>query len=327
MRRKIFAISIFLILATVSIVSIESIIPARAVGQGEWIARYRVEKADSGQLLMERDFQTGASVNSTSLIEGAELKVTFTVNIDLTAPNTLRLTTTMGHSSVVDRYWELVSQDYPLVNYNPNQQSVSFTQTKGELTMICYGKIPTGIVAKTFGEIVLHKAVPFALVSLNGPSGEVLDQIKPNVTDAKVDEYLNLLKQKQEKFQSLQGSGVAAGYVDIFGNVVDQAKVEGDQGFVDNAIALLNALNVSNEPASSFMEMLFLPATGALGAVAVVFGFLFLRVRGKNSYVLMVLEDQIKDLEGLTLRVSKIDRNMSSSLESVKDRLKSLVGM
>ena len=66
---------------------------------------------------------------------------------------------------------------------------------------------------------------------------------------------------------------------------------------------------------------------GVLAAVAVIFVVLFLRVRGKVSYFQLVVEDQIKDLEGLTLRASKIDRTMSSSLESVKDRLKRLVGM
>jgi hypothetical protein len=61
--------------------------------------------------------------------------------------------------------------------------------------------------------------------------------------------------------------------------------------------------------------------------LVVVAGFLFLRARGKVKYVLLVLEDQIKDLEGLTLRASKLDRTIASSLDSVKDRLKSLVGM
>jgi hypothetical protein len=75
------------------------------------------------------------------------------------------------------------------------------------------------------------------------------------------------------------------------------------------------------------MESLFIPIVGVLAAVAVIFVVLFLRVRGKVSYVQLVVEDQIKDLEGLTLRASKIDRAMASSLESVKDRLKRLVGM
>jgi hypothetical protein len=75
------------------------------------------------------------------------------------------------------------------------------------------------------------------------------------------------------------------------------------------------------------MEAIFLPLIVVIAVVAAVAGFMFLRARGKIRYVLLVLEDQIKDLEGLTMRASKIDRTLSSSLDSVKDRLKSLVGM
>jgi hypothetical protein len=64
-----------------------------------------------------------------------------------------------------------------------------------------------------------------------------------------------------------------------------------------------------------------------MAAIAVIGFVLFLRTRGKLSYFNMVVEDQIKDLEGLTLRASKIDRAMSANLDSVKDRLKRLVGM
>ena len=75
------------------------------------------------------------------------------------------------------------------------------------------------------------------------------------------------------------------------------------------------------------MQALFIPVAVVLAAVAVVFAFLFLRIRGKVSYFQLVVEDQIKDLEGLSMRISRIDRAASSNLESVKDRLKRLVGM
>jgi hypothetical protein len=73
--------------------------------------------------------------------------------------------------------------------------------------------------------------------------------------------------------------------------------------------------------------MLFIPIVAVTAVIAVVFLVMFMRIRGKISYFQLVVEDQIKDLEGLTLRASKIDRAMSSNLESVKDRLKRLVGM
>ena len=69
-------------------------------------------------------------------------------------------------------------------------------------------------------------------------------------------------------------------------------------------------MNISNEPASSTTQALFIPIVGVLAAVAVIFAVLFLRVRGKVSYFQLVVEDQIKDFEGLTMRISKIDRTM-----------------
>jgi len=53
---------------------------------------------------------------------------------------------------------------------------------------------------------------------------------------------------------------------------------------------------------------------------------MFMRAKGKVTYDRLVIEDQIKDLEGLTLRAAKIDKNLNVSLEGVKERLKSLVG-
>ena len=72
--------------------------------------------------------------------------------------------------------------------------------------------------------------------------------------------------------------------------------------------------------------MLFYPLVGVTAAIRNISSSI-LRIRGKVSYMQLVVEDQVKDLEGLTLRASKIDRAMSANLDSVKDRLKHLVGM
>ena len=96
---------------------------------------------------------------------------------------------------------------------------------------------------------------------------------------------------------------------------------------MSSAIALLNGLTTANEPMSSTAQMIYIPLIIVLAALAALFVVLFLRIRGKVSYFQLVVEDQIKDLEGLTLRASKIDRTIASNLDSIKDRLKSLVGM
>ena len=327
LKRKVLAICVIILLSITTIYGASVSSVKAATGQGDWITKYRIEDATTGQLITDKDFQTGASSGTGSIIDGAQLKVIVTINVPTSSPSTsLSLSTAMAHSSK-DHYWEHDASDgYSLGSYNPNAATVYFSQVAGTLTISCYGQA-TGQVTQTVGGVVLHKAVPISLISLKDPSGAILDELKPNITDSSIDEYNNLLKQQQEKLSSLGGSGVAPGYTELFSNVITQSQTLAGQGFTDSAIAMLNGLNVSNEPASATMQILFLPLIVVFAVIAGVFGFMFIRIRGKVSYFRLIVEDQIKDLEGLTLRASKIDRTMSSNLESVKDRLKRLVGM
>jgi hypothetical protein len=327
MKTKTLAVCVFVLLTSVYFMSISTAFAD--IGEGDWITEFKVENLDTNQVIMQRNFLTGTNDDFGSIAEGADLKISVTVEIGVSNPAaTLQLSTEMAHSSSEDRYWQLVSQDYQMSsNYNPNSKAVTFKQEKGTLEIICYGSIPEGIVKKTIQGITLHTPFPMALIELSVPGGEVLDNIQENVTDAKSDQYLNLLQGKLDKLQSLRGSGVDPGYVQVFENVVAQAQAMGDAGFSDNAIALLQGLDVASEPAGSLMQGLFLPLIVVFAVIAVLFGFLFMRNRGKVSYYRLVIEDQIKDLEGLTLRASKIDRTISSNLASIEDRLKRLVGM
>lgn len=317
MKTKVLAISLLVILI---IVSFGTITAQGAAGEGEWITNYTVEDPSTGQLMVEVNFDTGENQTLASIFAGSELAITFTVDVPVTSPNTiLKLTTSMLHSQREDVYWKLVSQDYELVAYNPNQQSVQFYQSKGELTMTLYGRVPVTVVRDI--------PVQYLVVTLYGPAGETLDNIKVRVVTAEMEQFDTVYAQKAEKLQSLKDSGVAPGYIELYENVLNESRVQAEQGNVESALGMLNALSVSNEPASSAIEGLFLPLLGVLVAVSVVLGFMFIRGRGKMQYILLVLEDQIRDLEGLTLRASRVDRTISTSLESVKDRLKSIVGM
>ena len=319
MKTKVLTICL---LSLLTVVSFGFIITATqgAVGEGEWITSYRVEDPTTGELKVEVNFDTGENRTISSIFAGSELRVTFTVDVPVTSPNTiLKLKTSMLHSVIEDVYWKLVSQDYELISYNPNSQEVTFYQVKDKLTMTLYGRVPVTAVKDI--------PVQYLVVTLYGPAGETLDNIKVKVVTAAMDEYQTILLQKEEKLQSLKDSGVAPGYIELYENVLNESKVQADLGNVESALGLLNALSVSNEPAASYVEGLFLPVVGILIAVSAVLGFMFIRGRGKMQYILLVLEDQIRDLEGLTLRASRVDRTISSSLESVKDRLKSVVGM
>jgi hypothetical protein len=316
MRTKALGICLLLLLTVVSFTSIMS---ARGVGEGEWITSYTVEDSQTGQKLIEADFAISDEPTMLApVISGEPLKVTFTVNVFTSGAGNLKLSTYMQKPST-GTYWELVPGDYDLgAGYTPNLASMEFGWEKGTFEMICYGQAPR-----------VTKATNVTLVQLSsaGATTDILDAIQVTVLTAGADEYQNLYNQKEDKLQELINSGVAAGYINLYSNMLNQSKALVSKGYVNEAIALLNAIPSSGEPMGSALEMIMIPAIGIAAAAAVVFAFMFLRARGKNSYVQLVIEDQIKDLEGLTLRASRVDRTISSNLEGIKDRLKSLVGM
>jgi hypothetical protein len=334
MKRKILAmltVNLFLL------VTILSVAPANAQSTGQWITRYTISDLKTGQILKQVDATTGQNTSNAPILAGAELNVTITIQVTTSNPSTsLQLSTNMGHSSLQGTYWELQSKTYAGISgstYNPNQQTVKFSQTTGTLIISCYGTLASGITQTQAGGITLYKKVDQALISLTDPAGNQLDKIGVSVVDAKIDQFDTLLGTAQNAMQNMKNNGVDPAYITLYQSVVDGAISQANQGLVDNGIGVLNQLAAaqsSSSPVSTSTPIeatLFLPSVIALVVVVVLVGFMFMRARGKVNYDKLVIEDQIKDLEGLTLRAAKIDKNLTVSLESVKDRLKSLVGV
>lgn len=307
---------------------------ACSAGEGDWIVKYRVEDLKTGQVVLERDFPSDTLTEYAPIFEGGEYNVTITIKVTMAVPRaTLTLRTNLDHSTVEDIYWKRHTSPPPaIVDYNPDETSVEFRHEKGDLVVSLYGKIRDDITEQRLdGGVVLHKTARYTVVELRGPGFETLDNIVFDVIDAKIDGYRILLQQRNDDLQSFRESKprVVSSYIELFESVIDQAEEEAAEGFVDKAIALLNLLETDDVPTeytASWMETFFIPIVGGLVVVAVIAAASSARTKGKLSYVLLVIEDQIRDLEGLTLRVSRLDRTISSRLESVKDRLKALVG-
>jgi hypothetical protein len=319
LNKKILALTLVLLLTTIYISSVSfSPVKAQTTTSG-WITSYDVYDYNSNQHLASYSSTTG-NQSFAPIVPGAEIKVTFTINVFTAGSGDLKLSTSLQNPPQ-GQYWQLSSQStYTLgSDFNPDSPQASFNWVVGTFTMTASGVVPSSSS---------QTGAPVNLVTLYGPtSGIPLDQITVSSVSAAMTQFQTLYAQKAAHLKSLQSGGVAQGYVDLYTNVLNESTVEANAGQVASAIALLNQLNISNEPPSSTTQALFIPVVGALAAVTVIFAVLFLRIRGKVSYFQLVVEDQIKDLEGLTMRISKIDRAMSSNLESVKDRLKRLVGM
>jgi hypothetical protein len=325
-NNKILTLSIILLLTLTSIyVSAASMAPVKAADTATYIQKYTINDGTTGDFIYSNDLTTGSTSGNLQISNGQELRVTVTIKIPTSNPSSsLILSTGMAHPSG-DHYWALdPSSGYSLGPYNPNSATFSFPQTAGTFTITCLG-VASGTVATSAGGITLHKSIPIVLVALKDPSGTTLDQITANVTDASINEYNTKLTDAENKLAGLGGADPS--WTSLAQNVVDASKTVADQGLTDNAIAMLDSLNNASAPASGALQILFIPLIAIFAVLAGLFGFMFMRNRSKVSYFRMVVEDQIKDLEGLTLRASKIDRTMASNLDGVKDRLKRLVGM
>ncbi|MCW4000846.1 MAG: hypothetical protein NWE93_11455 [Candidatus Bathyarchaeota archaeon] len=315
MKKKVLALSVIFLLTSIFITQISSV---GAVGEGSWITGYSIYDAQTEQLLAQYNAQTNTTDSYQPILPGASIEIVFDVNIVASGSGDLKLTSGLLKPSS-GPYWSLESDDYELgSSFSPNTASTKFNWVEGQFTMALYGKIPSST----------NNTKSIVAISLFGPSGgKALDKIVITSTSAEMDNFLILLSEKEDKLQSMADSGVDPLFIEIYTNILNAAQDVASNGDVEGAVAMLDSLDTSGEPASSAMQMVLLPLVGVTAAIAVVFVVLFFRARGKVGYFQLVVEDQIKDLEGLSMRAARIDRSMAANLESVKDRLKRLVGM
>ncbi len=315
MSKKVLALSIILLLTTISLTSI-SLTQAASSSDSQWITDYKIYDATTDELLVQHDAATNETSTFSPVLPGASVRITFTVNVIADGEGNLKLTSGLSKPTS-GTYWVYDGVDYDLGStFSPNTATTTFNWVAGEFEITLNGKVPATSSSS--------KAI--TAVTLAGPSGTSLDSIKITATTAEMGNFETLLSQKEDELASLKASGVDSGYTDMYQNILTVAQAVAAGGDEENAIALLDGLG-ANPPAGSLMQTLFIPLVVVTAVVAVIFLVLFIRTRSKVSYFTLVVEDQIKDLEGLTLRASKIDRAMSANLDSVKDRLKRLVGM
>jgi hypothetical protein len=314
---KILTLSILLILTCTFITSVS---PVRAVGATDWITSYTVKNASTQQLL----YDSASNTTYSPILEQSEIIVTFDFKFVTSGTGDLTLVTSLSGSSS-GTFWTIdtKSASYNFgSNFNPNAAKTTFAwgTTADSFKMSLNAKIPLSQTGKPFNI--------GAVVVKGGDGVSVMDQVIVHVSTGSSSAFDTLYNSKLDDLKSLKNQGVATGYTDLYQSVLDAAKVENDAGNSADAVKLLQSVDTSNPPViAGSMDIVYIPIIVLLAAVAGIGIFMFIRARGKVSYFTLVVEDQIKDLEGLTMRAAKLDRTMSSNLESVKDRLKRLVGM
>ena len=198
MNKKILTLSLLLILTTMCITGI-SVSTVKAQSAGSFIKSYTIKDATTGDILTSKDYTTGTSSSPGYVSEGEEIACTATITISVNNPSTsLTLGTGMARPSQPNTYWQEVSSNYSLGSFNPNAQSFSFPEVAGTFTITCFGSTPTGVVEQTAPNgITLNIPTPVNMILLTDPTGTVLDEVKPNMINAAIFNYLGLLNSQE----------------------------------------------------------------------------------------------------------------------------------
>jgi hypothetical protein len=307
-----------------------SVNPVRAAGEDAWIVSYQLNELTTGQLILKWDAESDQLVQNAPVFAGAEYNLTFVINIRLNAPHaelTLNLSPDWIHSSMEDEFWDIHTLEIELTgDYNPNSPMVTFAQNEGLYKISTFGLIRSGLTTSLEDSgFTLHKPTTLTTLRLLGPDSTTLDTIKLNVIDSTIDEYYLVLNQREDDLSRFRNTEVDPAYIQLYEKFMNVAKEQAELGLVDTAIDLLETLEIELTPvqtSASWQEQYFLPVAAVLLLAAGLMGFLFMRTNSRSSFVAMIVEDQIRELEAIQARAQRIDRNLAQRLQDINDRLK-----
>ena len=295
-----------------------------------WIVAYKVVDLSSRQLILERDFELDRDIQNAPLLAGGEYNLTIFLDVGLTAAYAnLTLSVNLDHASNIDRYLEIHPTDLNLTeDYNPNEDEFKFRQVEGRYRVSTFGRIPVNRTVTDLGhDHSLHRPVNHRFIQLTGPDGSLLSEVALTVIDSEIDGYRYYLGQREADLVGYQETQVDPAFISLFESLIALAEAQAEAGFVGTAQSILESIDIDIPPVrteATFQEKYFLPAVGGLGALVVILGALFFRANGRLSFTKMIVEDQIRELEGLTLRASRTDRNLGQKLQEINDKLKEM---
>ena len=293
-----------------------------------WIEGYSLKNYSTGQTVLEWDSESDELLQNAPILAGDEYQITFTLNVRQTVDNALLDLTLSSYMELdTEAYYWTVENDFPryMTEFNPAQREIKFHHNEGVYTISAVGKLRADATVFTNEAVTLHRQISAVLLELDGPIGTDYDSVSITVIDSVIDDYRFLLRQKEAELQEYIANDVDPAYIQLFENFLELAEDEAQQGLVISASNLLNNLEVEAPPVQtgpSWMEQYFLPAVGGLLLLSIVGISLFIRTNGRLGFVKMVVEDQIREMEAIQSRATRIDRTLAQRLDEINDRLK-----
>jgi hypothetical protein len=237
----------------------------------------------------------------------------------------------LNHADSIDRYWEIHTVSLNLTDdYNPNVPTFNFWQIEGRYVISTFGRVSSDLTTVDLGNVVLHFPIDHVTLQLRGPDDSLLDEVVLTIIDSEIDSYNFFLGEREADLLEYEEVGVDPAFTDVFENYISLAKSQAERGFIQTAKTILEPLEIEIPPIQTgptLADQYFLPAVGGLGLLVVLLGVLFFKARGRIAFTSMVVEDQIRELEGLTMRAARTDKNLGERLQEINERLKDMEGI
>ena len=276
----------------------------------------------------------GSDVTTGHLMAGDTYTVSLEIEVGVGLANTtLALTTPLN--KVGDVYWKL-ENDYEGVDtesWQPGRPSIEFDALQGIAEFTLRGSVPSDYTSEKLpsNEEYLHFTRDISLVELS-LGEEVLGEVEIQVKDQAIVAYEQTLADKELLLQEATTGPNTSDpkYVKLVEDVMDHAKDLYANGYVEDAKTLLDTLPSSVSgfpiPVSQKSFLPYIIGIAVLAVILIVFAGLFLRARSNSSFVRQQVDEETGKLDVLSVRISKIDKQLGGDIEQVKEQLERIIG-
>jgi hypothetical protein len=272
----------------------------------------------------------GSDVTNGPLMAGATYTISLEVNVGVDLANTtLSLTTPM--IKVEDVYWSL-ENDYPGIDtdlWQPGRATIEFNVVKGIAQFTLKGSVPSDYTSEKLSNgDYLHFIEFIPLVKLTlGPGDTLLDECSVEVRDQAIVAYQQTLT---EKNSLLKTTDADPKYEDLATAIIALAEELNSQGYVEEATNLLNTLPSSASdfpvPVEEGSYMVYIVIIVVFAVIMLAFLTLFFRARANSSFIRQQIDEEAGRLDVLSVKLSKIDRQLARDIEQVKQQLERISG-
>ncbi|MEM2211671.1 MAG: hypothetical protein QW372_01285 [Nitrososphaerales archaeon] len=263
-------------------------------------------------------------VTNKTLIAGGTYTIYFKVVIRA-APPGVNLSLETPLVKVGDVYWRLYN-NYSGINttkWQPGRSILIFKAVEGVADLSLIGKIPDNYtISKIAPSYELHFEKSFPIVILRYVSGAELDRKEVRVTDKTIIQYSNLV---MEKSKLVNTTITDPNFAALYNSIINLAKKYSSIGDVNRAIEILELLpKREGFPPPREDTSIYLYGIGGLGGIVVILAILLMRSRSYSSFILREVDEQVRQLDTLLIRLTRIDKSLAGEVNNIKEKLQKI---